>query len=282
MERRTDSVTERRVEAPPAVPVLGIPLFAGRLEAACRQVIQLCLRPDRGEPLCVSATGAHGLIEARTNPEFARVLRGFYLNLPDGKPAVWIGRWKGARGMERCYGPDFFAGVLRSSAPLPIRHFFCGGKAGVADRLREVVKSRFGNRNVVGTFCPPFRPMTEEECVRLAGTMDDLETDIAWIGISTPKQEFLAARLARRSRRVRIFACVGAAFDFHIGAVPQAPRWMQEAGLEWLFRLLSEPRRLWRRYAYVVPMFIWWNAWERLRQPEQWSAGRVRNEEPDP
>ena len=187
-----------------------------------------------------------------------KLLNSFYMNLPDGMPAVWVGRLKGAKEMERCYGPDFFAAVMRESADKPVRHFFCGGKEGVAARLAEVCKTKFGNANVVGVHCPPFRELSEEEFEALGAEISALDVDIVWIGISTPKQEWFAHRLSKYAR-VGYIATVGAAFDFHIGAVRQAPKILQKAGLEWLFRLIMEPRRLYRRYFKIVPKFIYLN-----------------------
>jgi N-acetylglucosaminyldiphosphoundecaprenol N-acetyl-beta-D-mannosaminyltransferase len=244
---------------PDTVLVLGIPLFARDIPAAVELVLRACLQGEVSEPRCISATGAHGLVTAQRDPEFRRILQRFYLNLPDGKPVVWVGRLKGAHTMRRCYGPDFFAALLEASAALPVRHYFCGGKLGVAEQLKKVVAEKFGNRQVVGTYAPPFRPLTDEEFQVLASDIDAREADIVWIGISTPKQERFAATLARYTRRARYIVTVGAAFDFHIGAVRQAPKWIQEAGLEWFFRLLMEPRRLWRRYVDVVPSFLYYN-----------------------
>jgi N-acetylglucosaminyldiphosphoundecaprenol N-acetyl-beta-D-mannosaminyltransferase len=207
----------------------------------------------------VSATGAHGLVYAREHPEFATVLRSFHLNLPDGTPGVWIGRLKGAHGMRRCYGPDLFAEVMRQSADDPrIRHFLAGGQPGVAEQLAAACRERFGNPNVVGTYTPPFHPLTDDELADLAARIAAARADIVWLGLSTPRQEQLAARLARVAH-TRFLIAVGAAFDFHTGRIPATPRWLQPLGLEWAYRLASEPRRLWRRYVEIVPKFIAYN-----------------------
>jgi N-acetylglucosaminyldiphosphoundecaprenol N-acetyl-beta-D-mannosaminyltransferase len=198
------------------------------------------------------------------NIEFAAILNSFYLNLPDGMPGVWIGRLKGEKKMRRCYGPEFFSYVLKESAGLQIRHFFCGGKEGVASELADKCKARFGNNNIVGTFSPPFREMTEDELIALSKYIEGLNVDVVWIGLSTPKQEFFAARL-RKYCKVHFIVTVGAAFDFHTDRVRQAPAWIQGMGLEWLFRLFMEPRRLYKRYLEIVPLFIYYNFREFLR-----------------
>lgn len=160
--------------------------------------------------------------------------------------------------MERCYGPDFFAALMEASADREISHYLCGGAEGVADELKKACATKFDNSRIVGTHCPPFRPLTEDEFAKLGRDIDDGEADIVWIGISTPKQERFAARLSEYTSASFIIT-VGAAFDFHIGNVRQAPTWMQEAGLEWFFRLLMEPRRLSKRVMKVVPGFIYYN-----------------------
>ena len=204
---------------------------------------------------CISATGAHGLVEARRNPAFGQVLKAFALNLPDGMPVVWLGRLKGAHDMERCYGPDFLRDVLLATANTQVTHFFCGGKDGIARELRSVAESRFGNPHCVGTYSPPFHEMRQEEWRGLAEAINAAKPDIVWIGLSTPKQERFAHELSRRVN-VHFIITVGAAFDIHTGHLHQAPRLLQRMGLEWLFRLVMEPRRLWRRYLKIVPLFL--------------------------
>jgi N-acetylglucosaminyldiphosphoundecaprenol N-acetyl-beta-D-mannosaminyltransferase len=165
--------------------------------------------------------------------------------------------------MQRCYGPDFFAALMRATADEDIGHYLCGGAEGVADQLKVACAEKFDNRNVVGTHCPPFRPLTDHEFRELGVDVNESGADVVWIGISTPKQEEFAADLAKYTNASFIIT-VGAAFDFHIGAVRQAPDTMQKAGLEWLFRLLMEPRRLFRREMELVTGFIYYNLKELL------------------
>src|SRR5262245_48197653 len=196
------------------INVLKIPIHDQGLGAAVRGLVATCVdeRAPRRNRL-VSATGAHGLVHARKHPEFAELLRTFTINLPDGKPTEWIGRIKGGRAMRQCRGADFFREVIRESAAHPIRHFLCGGQEGVADELARVCRDRLANANVVGTYCPPFREMTDDELSALAAQIDEARTDVLWVGLSTPKQERFAARLATHVR-VHYIATIGAAFDF--------------------------------------------------------------------
>lgn len=245
--------------------VLGIELYDRDIPKATNDLISIIESEPRANR-CVSATGAHGLVYARQHPAFFQTLSGFFWNLPDGMPGVWIGRMKGAEGMKRCYGPAFFKHVLTCTRNLKIAHFLCGGKDGVAEELRRACAEKFGNVNIVGTYCPPFREMTPDEWVNLGEKIDQSGADIVWIGLSTPKQEQFAEKLAGFCR-VHFIVTVGAAFDFHTDKIKFAPSWMQQAGLEWFFRLLSEPKRLYKRYFTVVPLFIFLNildAWQIL------------------
>ena len=244
--------------------ILGIPIFGRTFQGAIDEVIDTSGSSSRSNRL-VSLTGAHGLVYAQKNPSFASVLKSFYLNLSDGKPNVWVGRHiKGAVDMEQVRGPSFFAAVMSQSSPKPIKHFLCGGKEGVADQLKVACARKFGNTQVVGTYCPPFREMTDSELVDLGAAINATGADVVWVGLSTPKQEIFAQRLARYTH-VHFLICVGAAFDFHIGAVKEAPIFLQKIGMEWAFRLAMEPRRLYRRYAEIVPAFIYYNVRDLLQ-----------------
>lgn len=259
----TDSA---RVESTiPTVEIIGIPMFAADIPTAV-EIVKTAgksqLAPQRVR--CISATGAHGLVLAQEDKEFRQILRSFFLNLPDGKPGVWVGRLKGAKAMQRCYGPDFFAALMRATASdADTRHYLCGGQPGVAEQLQEACARKFGNRHIAGIYSPPFRPLTADEYRSLGAEIDRCDAAIVWIGISTPKQERFAAQLAAHTK-AQFIITVGAAFDFHTDRVRQAPAWMQQAGLEWLFRLTMEPKRLYRRYLQVVPAFIFYNVREFL------------------
>lgn len=238
--------------------MLDIALYDKGFDKAIETLLETAHHASQSNNHCVSATGAHGIIEARKNGVFRKHLQDFYLNLPDGMPGVWVGRMKGAKAMERCYGPDVFAAFMTRSADKPIRHFLCGGKEGVADELKAAAASRFGNKNIVGTFSPPFREMTDAEMRELGEEIGRSGAQVVWIGLSTPKQELFAARL-RKFTHVQLIITVGAVFDFYTGRARQAPRWMQRSGLEWFFRLSTEPKRLAGRYFEIVPKFIWFN-----------------------
>lgn len=243
--------------------VLEIPLYDQGMDHAVSHVIETCEGKQGQENRCVSATGAHGMIISKKDPEFAEILRGFHMNLPDGKPGAVVGRLKGAKKMAQCTGPDFFRHVMEASAPTAVKHYFCGGKEGVAEELKRSCEEKFGNMNVVGCYSPPFRKMTDNELKELGEEINESGADVVWIGLSTPKQEYFARSLSPFVK-VHFIVTVGAAFDFHSGKLRKAPRAIQHMGLEWLYRLILEPKRLWKRYFEIVPKFIYYSTIELL------------------
>jgi N-acetylglucosaminyldiphosphoundecaprenol N-acetyl-beta-D-mannosaminyltransferase len=202
----------------------------------------------------VAFTGMHGVTEAQRDASFKRILNSADLVVADGMPLVWLGRWHGCDMRRRVYGPELMETFCANTGPL-YRHYFYGGAPGVAVRVAEVLRQRYQVRTV-GTYSPPFRPLTEEEEVELERRIQAAAPDIVWVGLSTPKQErWMIEHRARLA--VPVLAGVGAAFDFVAGTASQAPAWMQENGLEWLFRLTHEPRRLWHRYLVLGSRFAW-------------------------
>jgi N-acetylglucosaminyldiphosphoundecaprenol N-acetyl-beta-D-mannosaminyltransferase len=246
------TATSINVPAGEHVNVLGVGVSAINLGSALAAIRQ-ALENRRKGYVCV--TGVHGVSEAQSDEEFRRILNQAFLCTPDGMPLVWVGRMQGQREMSRVYGPDLMIDVLAASEAAGWRHFFYGGANGTAEALRQKLLERFPKLQIVGTFEPPFRPLNAEERATLETSVREAKPDIMWVGLSTPKQErFMAANLAGLD--VTLMFGVGAAFDFLAGKVRQAPRWMQRSGLEWLFRLCCEPKRLWKRYCKNNPLFV--------------------------
>jgi len=202
---------------------------------------------DRRSPHYVTVTGVHGVMESQRDPELMRIHNSAGMVTPDGMPMVWISRMRGFRHVSRVYGPDLMLDVCARSTETGWRHFLYGGAEGVADLLSQKLRHRFPGIQIAGTFCPPFRPMSESEDRDLVDRINAARPDIVWVGLSTPKQEYWMSRHVGRLQ-APVLIGVGAAFDFIACLKPQAPVWMQHAGLEWLFRLATEPRRLGRRY----------------------------------
>jgi len=202
----------------------------------------------------VAVTAMHGVAAARRDRAFRRVLNSADLVVADGTPLVWVGRIKGHRFRRRVSGCDLVDNFCRDSCGA-YRHFFYGGTPGAAERLADTLRDRFGIL-VAGTYMPPFRPLMNGEEATLTALVETASPDVLWVGLSTPKQETWMYQ-HRHKLKVPLMVGVGAAFDLNSGNVQRAPVWMRDRGLEWLFRLAVEPRRLWRRYLVTIPHALW-------------------------
>ena len=246
-------ILQRAVTSVPRVNVLGVGIHALRMDLAV-DTVEAAIAGNTKGYVCV--TGVHGVIEAQRDEKFRSILNNAFLVTPDGMPTVWVGKAQGHRKMERVYGPDMMIEVCRRSVEKGYTHFFFGGNEGVAQELAARLKSRFPGIKIVGSYTPPFRPLNPDEEAELAAQLEETRPDLFWVGLSTPKQErFMEAYLDRLN--VKVMLGVGAAFDIHTGRTKDAPKWMQRSGLQWLFRLLQEPRRLARRYMINNPLFVY-------------------------
>jgi N-acetylglucosaminyldiphosphoundecaprenol N-acetyl-beta-D-mannosaminyltransferase len=203
--------------------------------------------------ICV--TSVHGVVTAHGDGEVRRILNGADIATPDGMPLVWALRSFGATRQQRVYGPELMLRLCDSAARHRHRIFLYGGTGESLAELCARLRSRFPSLLIAGTYAPPFRDLTAAEDQLVDGLIRESRADIMFVGVSTPRQErWMDARRLRLPGVVMVG--VGAAFDFHAGRVRQAPAWVQRNGLEWLFRLAMEPRRLWRRYCLVTPRFL--------------------------
>lgn len=209
-----------------------------------------------GRPGYVCVTGVHGVMEAQSDLEFRSILNRSFINTPDGMPTVWVGRLQGHSTMARVFGPDYMLRMCELSLTRGYRHFFYGGNTGVAEELARNLSSRYPGLQIAGTYTPPFRQLNASEESELIKVIDDSRPHIFWVGLSTPKQERFMAKYTNRLN-VPLMVGVGAAFDFHTGRIADAPKWMKNSGLQWLHRLIQEPRRLGKRYMVNNPKFIW-------------------------
>jgi N-acetylglucosaminyldiphosphoundecaprenol N-acetyl-beta-D-mannosaminyltransferase len=210
---------------------------------------------DGGLKHYVCVTGVHGVMESQRDPELLRIHNESGLTTPDGMPMVWAARIAGAKNTQRVYGPDLMLAVCERAAQRGWGCFLYGATEEVLEQLRSNLSDRYPGLPIVGTHSPPFRALTPEEDEAVVRQINESGAQIVWVGLSTPKQERWMASHIGRLNASALFG-VGAAFDMHAGNLRQAPRWMQRSGLEWLFRLASEPRRLWRRYAVNNPRFV--------------------------
>ena len=244
-------------EAAPAQPIPRVDILGVRVSAVdmTRALDEIGRWIAEEEPHYVCVTGVHGVMESQRDPELLRIHNGSGLTTPDGMPMVWLGRRAGATWMQRVYGPDLMLALAERAAEHGWSSFFYGGKEGVADQLAARLQARFPGVLVAGTYVPPFRPLTPDEDADVSARIDASGATLVWVGLSTPKQErWMAAHAGRL--RAPVLLGVGAAFDIHAGTLRQAPPWMQRNGLEWLYRLYREPRRLARRYLSNNPRFV--------------------------
>jgi N-acetylglucosaminyldiphosphoundecaprenol N-acetyl-beta-D-mannosaminyltransferase len=170
-------------------------------------------------------------------------------------PLVWLGKWKSQTKVSRVYGPDLMLALCQLSIKPGFSHYFYGGAPGVPELLAEKLQQQFPGLKVAGVCSPPFQTLTPAEDRRLIDQINQSGADIVWVGLGTPKQDLWMSE-HRQQLSASVLIGVGAAFDFHTGRIPQAPAWMQQIGLEWLFRLWQEPKRLWYRYLVYNPLFI--------------------------
>jgi len=234
------------------VNVLDIGVHAVDMEQSVARM-RLALEEGRKGYVCLASV--HGIMEARRNRDLRSIFANAYLVAPDGMPTVWMGHLQGLPGMQRVFGPDLMLEIFSRRELSGYKHFLCGGEPGVAEQLHDEMLRRFPWVSIVGTYAPPFRPMSAEEESELAAQVRQLKPDIFWVGLSTPKQErFMARYLPMLDTKLMIG--VGAAFLFHTGVIKDSPSWVKRAGLQWLHRLLQEPARLWRRYLVNVPLFL--------------------------
>jgi len=197
----------------------------------------------------------HGLIAARNNPQLDRAHKGADIVAPDGMPLVWTLRAGGASAVSRLCGPDVLPAVCEYGLSRGWRHYFYGGAPGVVEILSSELVKKYPGLQIAGTQCPPFRPLSPEENEIACSKIRAAQPNFVWVGLGTPKQEVWMSE-HRGQCGGAVMLGVGAAFDFHANLIRRAPTWMQRAGLEWTYRLVSEPKRLWKRYLVMAPIFI--------------------------
>ena len=254
-----------RPSAPPTMPVLGIPLALTSYEETMDWMDARVTARDR---VFLCAAAVHLVMVAQEDPEVREAVLSHDLVLPDGVPLVWAQRALGHREASRVYGPDLMARYFERSVGSGVRHYVYGGRSqGALVELALSLRRRYPGVRIVGGYSPPhvsdgsstrptpFRPLTDEEERWVVDDINRSQADVVWVGIGQPKQELWMAQMRERLE-APVLVGVGAAFDFHAGLVPQAPAWMQDYGMEWIYRLAQEPRRLWPRYARYNPRFV--------------------------
>ncbi len=206
-----------------------------------------------GDYICVS--NVHSTVTSFEEPEYCAVQNGGIMAIPDGGPLSTVGRKRGHKNMQRTTGPSLMGEIFKISAKRGYRHFFYGSKQETLDLLEEKLNENYPGIQIVGMYSPPFRPLTDEEDVMVIKMINDAKPDFVWVGLGAPKQEKWMA--SHQGKIDGLMIGVGAGFDYYAGNIERAPEWMQKSNMEWFYRLIQDPKRLFNRYLHTNTKFIW-------------------------
>lgn len=241
-----------RFTEPKSCNILGVDIAVTNMKSVVYYLTKN-LEKLRGEYVCVS--NVHTTVLAYNDAEYRNVQNSAVIAVPDGKPLSLVCRMRGYKNAQRVAGPDLMPEILRLSEKEGFRHYFYGSTEQTLESLEKNIRTQYPNLNIAGTYSPPFRKLTEEEDERIVAEINAANPDFIWVGLGAPKQE--RWMYEHRGRINAVMLGVGAAFDFHAGTAKRAPKWMQECYLEWLYRLIQDPRRLLKRYVRSNAQFIW-------------------------
>lgn len=233
-----------------SVPILSVPVHATSYPDACDRIQTWA---SNRVSCYVIAANVHVVMTAYWQQQYREIVQNAVLVTPDGMPLVWALRLLGVKNQTRVYGPDLMLAWCDRAAAFALPIYLYGGTAPMLEKLEHNLKQQFPNLQIAGSYAPPFQAMTEAEEQRDVDRIHASGAAVVFIGLGCPKQEEWMARQQGKLQVVMIG--VGAAFSFHSGETSQAPRWMMRLGLEWLYRLITEPRRLWKRYLVNNPSF---------------------------
>lgn len=239
-------------ELPSRENLLGVGIHPINMTIAIDTIRQWILN-KASHYICV--TPAHSVMDAYHDPVIRKIFNQSGLTTPDGMPLVWLLKLRGFKDVDRVYGPDLLQAACREFVPYGYRHYFLGGSPEVTERLCQVFRERYPGIKFAGSYSPPFRPLSMEEENQMISRINSVQPDILWVAFGAPRQELWMAEHINQLN-CPVLIGVGAAFDFLAGNKKQAPRWIQRSGFEWLYRLLKEPKRLWKRYLLNYPKFV--------------------------
>jgi N-acetylglucosaminyldiphosphoundecaprenol N-acetyl-beta-D-mannosaminyltransferase len=235
----------------PTINILGLNVLAMKKDEILAEIIHN-IKSKKRSYACLP--NVYSAVLFQKNEEFRNAMLAANFLIPDGLPLVWVSLIKGKK-IDRIRGSDLMLILCHRSSKNGLSHFFYGGEPGIPEKLAAELKKKFPWLNVAGMYSPPFRPLTTEEDKEIVRKVNEANPDILWVGLGNPKQEIWMYD-HRKMLNVPMIIGVGAAFDFLSGNVKHAPKWMQDSGLEWLFRLVHEPRKLWKRYFLGNTMFL--------------------------
>ncbi len=244
------------------VSVLGCRIDATPSYKITYQKVKAFLR-ESALPAYITVNNVHTVVEGTLKPRYKSIINNAWMAFPDGKPLSVVMGWKGVKDVERIFGPTFFEKTLEWGRKDGLKHFFFGSSEETLGKLVAACRKRFPGAEIVGQISPPFRPLTDEENVHFVKEMNESGADIIWVAFGAPKQEIWMAENFRGLER-GVMIGIGAGFDYIAGNTTHAPEWMKRYALEWLYRLIQEPGRLWKRYLVTNSLFILFTAMERL------------------
>lgn len=206
-----------------------------------------------GDYICVS--NVHTTVTAYEDQEYLKIQNGGIMAIPDGGPLSSVGQRRGFKNMRRTTGPGLMGEIFRISTEKCYRHYFYGSTDETLKKLYSSLTETYSGIRIVGMYSPPFRPMTEYEDIEIVKKINETKPDFVWVGLGAPKQERWMAEHQGKVNGLMIG--VGAGFDYYAGNIKRAPEWMQKSNLEWMYRLLQDPKRLFGRYWHTNTKFIW-------------------------
>lgn len=262
----------------PSVLILGLPISVINMDIAVQTIISW-VTARKSNYICIR--DVHGVMLSHEDAELMRIHQAAGMVTPDGMPIVWAARHRSGHDVERVCGSDLVEALCGSGRCSGLSHFFYGGKPGTAEKVISNLQAQFKGISIAGSYSPPFHQLTADEDAAVVKRINESGANIVWVGLSTPKQEVWMRDHVNELRGATLIG-VGAAFDFHAGVVKRAPKWMQKSGFEWLHRLLSEPRRLWRRYLVIAPKFVITYLGEELSLWLHSKMGRLGHGQRDP
>jgi N-acetylglucosaminyldiphosphoundecaprenol N-acetyl-beta-D-mannosaminyltransferase len=236
------------------IALLGVNVSRVNPVLAVRQICAWATEKHRTY-VCVAPVST--LVDAKRNDAYAQAVNGAGMVTPDGMPVVWLAKAYGCKDVMRTYGPDLMREVCNQGQYLGLKHFFYGGTEATLEKLKARLLEDYPQMIIAGMYAPAFKPQVWQEDKEVLARINQTKADVLWVGLGSPKQDFWM-QMHRPLLDVPVIVGAGAAFDFCSGVKPQAPRWMQSAGLEWFFRLCCEPGRLWKRYFVGNTMFIFY------------------------
>jgi len=233
-------------------PVLGVNISAVNLDLAAQRIDDW-IKARKSVYVCVAPVST--VIDCQDDPDYKNIINAADMVTPDGMPLVWLAKKGGYNQVDRTYGPDLMQLICKQGEERGYKHFFYGGSRETARSLTTALKGKFPRISITGEYTPGLLAVKQKETDLVIEQINQSGADILWVGLGSPKQDFWMD-LHRHEIQVPVMIGAGAAFDFLSGTKPQAPRWMQRSGLEWIFRLCCEPRRLWKRYLIGNSRFI--------------------------